>query len=950
MTPERWSQIREIFAAALETPAAERARFLESACGRDRDLRAEVEAALAASDDPSWPSPAGLALATAPELNPGDTFSHYRVESKLGEGGMGVVFRAADTKLHREVALKVVAREFAEDPAWRSRFQREARVLASLNHPNIAVIYGLEESGGQCAIAMELVEGFSLAERMAKGRIPVPEALAMARQIAEALEYAHEAGIVHRDLKPANVKLRHDGVVKVLDFGLAKSVDSKESAVETATGTGGVMGTPAYMAPEQAAGKHVDRRADIWSFGVLLFEMLSGRQVYARESTVETLAAVARDDPPWKELPAETPSVVVRSLQRCLDRNPKTRLRDIGEARIAIEKPEELAPTAPDTAPRGRRRFLAPALVSSVALSAVAAAALYLTRPRGLDLSSYKFMPVATDVEPEDHSSWSPDGKSIAYLKNFDGFDQVMVRNLDSPVPTQLTRLATGVYDSAPFFSQDSEQVYFIVRTGMDTALAGVAVVGGEPREVLSFHAPDHLMAATLSPDGKTLAFWQVYVEGGKRYRGVFISSPPGAPPRKYQPAPFRSAGAYIPNFLRFSPDGSRIVLSTPRSPSDEGGGTWDLPWPDGSNVHPRRLFDKDFPGAFDFSWMADSRHICLSDGDLHLADTRTGKHRQITASATRSVGAPSVSPDGKKIVFTERIEDLDIVEVPLDGTPPHPLIATARAEKSPSWSAAGDQMAFITLRTGDSEIWLRSPDGRWERPLVRQSDFQDKPAEFESVALSPDGTRVAYLRSGRLWVSPVSGGKASEVVTDGNLAFGGPSWSPDGSSLAYMVTVGGVYSLAVARVGSHQPLVLVPGAHCGSAPVWSPDGRWIACGGAAETVMLVSPDEAQKRSLPSPVASWYDRVVLVWSREAATLYVASSRAERSRLDAIDVRSGQIRKIAEYSRDIVFSDANAYTLAGSLSRDGKSFATTVFTRKAGLWMLEGFPQPTRSWF
>jgi serine/threonine protein kinase len=255
---DRWSQIQELYHAALELPPSARAHFLSQSSANDPELR------------------------------------------------------ATDTKLHREVALKVVAPEYAEDPNWLSRFQREARVLALLSHPHIAAIYGLEDSGGQCAIAMELVEGPTLAERNARGRLPIPEALAIARQIADALEYAHEKGIVHRDLKPANIKLRTDGIVKVLDFGLAKDVTPREAtaAMETATGGGVIVGTPAYMAPEQAAGLAVDRRADIWAFGVVLFEMLAGRQMYARKTTLETLAAVARDDPKWDELPAGTPAEV----------------------------------------------------------------------------------------------------------------------------------------------------------------------------------------------------------------------------------------------------------------------------------------------------------------------------------------------------------------------------------------------------------------------------------------------------------------------------------------------------------------------------------------------------------------------------------------------------------------------------------------------------------------
>jgi serine/threonine protein kinase len=342
---DRWSRVEACFHAAQELPTHERGDFLAKACAGEPEVRREVESLLAHEghadellESPAWKQVTPSSNETRSfVLIEGALLADYRIAGKLGAGGMGEVYRATDTKLHREVALKLLAADFAHDSAWLSRFQREACVLASLNHPHIAAIYGLEESGGVLAIAMELVEGPTLAERMAKGRIPVSEALAIAKQIAEALEYAHEKGIVHRDLKPANVKLRADGVVKVLDFGLAKTARVDEKPGVTATGEGVILGTPAYMSPEQAAGLAVDRRADIWAFGLVLFEMLTGRQIYARKTTLETLAAVARDEPKWDELPADTPVGIVGLLRRCLDRNVKNRLRDIGEARVAID-------------------------------------------------------------------------------------------------------------------------------------------------------------------------------------------------------------------------------------------------------------------------------------------------------------------------------------------------------------------------------------------------------------------------------------------------------------------------------------------------------------------------------------------------------------------------------------------------------------------------------------
>src|SRR5271157_1313534 len=291
-----------------------------------------------------------MALTSGTKLGP------YEIRSPLGAGGMGEVYRAADSKLGRDVALKVILPEFAQDARLMSRFQREAQVLASLNHTNIASIYGLEDSGGVRALVMELVEGPTLADRIKEGAIPLEEALPIAKQIAEGLEYAHERGIIHLDLKPANIKVTHDGKVKVLDFGLAKALqgdarprnlsNSPTMSLE-ATKAGIILGTAAYMSPEQARGKAVDRRADIWAFGVVFFEMLTGTKTFQGETVSDTLADVLRRTIDWSSLPPDTPPGVRRLLERCLERDPKRRLRDIGEARILLSDPNILAAPAP---------------------------------------------------------------------------------------------------------------------------------------------------------------------------------------------------------------------------------------------------------------------------------------------------------------------------------------------------------------------------------------------------------------------------------------------------------------------------------------------------------------------------------------------------------------------------------------------------------------------------
>src|SRR6187549_42591 len=281
-------------------------------------------------------------------LASGTPLGSYTIMSAIGAGGMGEVYRARDTKLNRDVAIKVLLPAVANDPDRLARFSREAQVLASLNHPNIAAIYGIEESAGVTALVMELVEGEDLSQRIARGAIPIDETLPIAKQIAEALEAAHEQGIVHRDLKPANIKVKTDGTVKVLDFGLARATDPVTNAPNVSqsptlttpamTQAGMILGTAAYMSPEQAKGRTVDKRADIWAFGVVVYEMLTGRRLFAAEDVSETLAAVLTRDLSMAALPAATPLRLQRLLARCLDRDPRMRLRDIGEARVEIER------------------------------------------------------------------------------------------------------------------------------------------------------------------------------------------------------------------------------------------------------------------------------------------------------------------------------------------------------------------------------------------------------------------------------------------------------------------------------------------------------------------------------------------------------------------------------------------------------------------------------------
>src|SRR5262245_21347359 len=386
MTSERWRRIERLYEAALQRPPAERGPFLDTACEGDERLRADVERLLAADDRagdflnaPAWEGAASALAVTktsASRAMPlvGAHIGPYDVLAPLGVGGMGEVYRARDTTLNRDVALKVLPDAFALDADRVARFRREATVLASVNHPHVAAISGSEEAGEVKALVLELVEGPTLADRIAGNRLPLDDALPIARQIADALEAAHERGIVHRDLKPANIKVRPDGVVKVLDFGLAKVVDVQDAV---ATNEGLIIGSAAYMSPEQARGKPADRRADLWAFGCVLYEMITGGRAFSGENLSDTLAAVITREPDWRSLADDTPEPIRRLLRRCLTKDPKNRLADASMARIEIDEALSGSQLDIPAARTTSRRF---AWASALLLAAAAIVAVVFAR------------------------------------------------------------------------------------------------------------------------------------------------------------------------------------------------------------------------------------------------------------------------------------------------------------------------------------------------------------------------------------------------------------------------------------------------------------------------------------------------------------------------------------------------------------------------------------------
>ena len=488
MTPERWRELTTIFHAAREREGAERAAYLDRACGGDAFLRAELESLLAAQGT------LGAGPVPAPQLSAGTMFGLYRVDELIGTGGMGQVYRATDTRLQRTVALKLLLPELTRDPGFSARFEREARLLASLNHPNVAAIYGFEQVDDVLALVLEYVDGQTLEQVIAGARPKtsgIEQTLLIARQIALAFEAAHDKGIIHRDLKPSNVKITPAGIVKVLDFGIARVANEEMPHAETlaVTHAGAVIGTAAYMSPEQARGLRVDKRTDIWAFGCVLYEMLTGRRAFAGTTASDSLARVLEREPEWSALPASAPESILRLVKRCLQKDPADRLRDIADARLEID--EALArPGAAVTAPVRRRSYV-PLILTALAAAAFAlVAAAIWWRPRQpppVETAAGQAMefPIVfpNNAMPADGLAISPDGRQIV-ANVWINSGSLWIAPLDGSPPRPLTG---GEGGSAPFWKPDSSTIGFFRGQLSDAAeLVTISANGGPVTRVAS--------------------------------------------------------------------------------------------------------------------------------------------------------------------------------------------------------------------------------------------------------------------------------------------------------------------------------------------------------------------------------------------------------------------------------------------------------------------------------
>jgi serine/threonine-protein kinase len=784
---------------------------------------------------------------------------------------MGEVYRARDGRLGRDVAIKVLPVAFARDAERVARFKREAHILASLNHPHIAGIHGLEEGEGTLALAMEYVDGEDLAQRLKRGAIPVEEALAIAAQVAEALEEAHEHGIVHRDLKPANVKLTSDGKVKVLDFGLAKAFESDPSGAgdsgdlshsptmtRQGTAAGLVLGTAAYMSPEQARGKKVDKRADIWSFGALVFEMLAGKRLFEGDTVTDVLAAVLRQDVNWSALPPATPSSVRTLLRRCLEREVKRRLRDIGEARLTLAEPGALPAAAPSVVSTpGRPSFATAAVLALVATASAAAAILVwtLTQPapsRAVTRLSIP-LPPGQVLTGNGGPAVSRDGRLIAYAaRDASGGSRLYVRPLDrfetSPLPD-----SEGAQQ--PFFSPDGSRVGFFARGKLLTA----SVAGGAPTPIAD--ASSQSLGGTWGEDD-AIVFAPALSSGLVR-----VSSSGGTPLQLTTPD--EAAGGYAHGRPQLLP-GSRWVLFTiwgaanaaDRGPallslekktwSHVADGIWSaryvrsghllLSGPRGVRAAP---FDLDRPGlvnpqtfvidqvystmAWSDSWfsVSDTGTLAYVPADFLLGTlTWVDREGRMVPASDKLVSLtdPALHPDRERIAFADRDDRLWTMDL-RRGTAT-PLTEDGQGTSAyPVWSRDGQSLTFASNRTGDWEIYSVPTSGGPAKRLLERKGNQ-----FPS-SYAPDGTLLFMERSkGRIGADLLTLGRDGAVTPflDSQPASKvGAQFSPDGHAVAYASDESGHDEIYVRPYGRPGDVVPVSSGG-GSAPRWSPDGREI--------------------------------------------------------------------------------------------------------------------------
>jgi Tol biopolymer transport system component len=882
MQAERWKRIEELYQAALAQPAEKRAAFLAQACPDDPQLRGEVQSLLDQQAD-SFLESAPLSAVRA--LSAGAKLGNFEIVELLGRGGMGEVWRARDTRLKRDVAIKVLPPGLARDPDRIARFEREARAASALNHPNIVAVYDIGRDNGTYWIASELVRGDTLRRVIEAGPLPAPRAIEIATQVAAGLAAAHAAGLVHRDLKPDNIMVTRGGHVKILDFGLAKQRrTSPDPTTADLTDEGMVMGTAGYMSPEQVRGEAVDHCADLFSFGVVLYEMLCGKRAFAGDSSVEVMNAILKDDPP--DLPASVPPALGRIVRRCLEKEPASRFQSAADLAFALQSSSSSLP--PPAAPK-RRAGLKWAGLAAASVAALGAAWFWLSRP--LPPPRITGTVQITNDGRGNGAPMLTDGTRLLFNLTFEP-RQVSVKG-GQPVPLSLPMQNATLADISP------DRTEFLMYRRLDSGGALTSrdsftlerlefwvapLLGGSPRRLGNLIAthrdwlnsgtgfptprrygewPEQQSAAVWSPDGQQL----VYAQDME----LHLARSDGTEVRKL------ATFAGYPFFVRWSPDGRRLRLSVSGT-GDTAASLWEVSVDDG-RVKPL-LPDWD-PSWYNCcgSWTTDGKYFVFqSRSNIWALGEKAGLLRRAIRQPFQLTTGPMAaywplpSRDGKRVFIAGYLARNEFLRYDLPSRRFVPELA----------GVSGDQLEFS--RDGKWVAYVSIPEGSLVRAAADGSQrlqLTSSPLAAGMPHWSPDGKQVAFFggtpgKPLRIYLVSFDGGAVRQVTNGESGKYGDwdPSWSPDGASLAFGANDKDLVaeeSIHVVDLKTNHVSAL-PGSEGMWSPRWSPDGRFIAgLSGSAVNKLILYDLRTQKQTQLSDLSGGCP----TWSRDGESLFFA---------------------------------------------------------------------------
>jgi Tol biopolymer transport system component/predicted Ser/Thr protein kinase len=942
-----------LYQLALERDESQRAAFLQDACAGDagRGDSAGTPSGTASRSGNAAPPP-------RPSVGPRQ-IAHYEIVARLGAGGMGEVFRARDLRLGRDVAIKVMHRGLSSNPDRRRRFEREAQAAAQLNHPNIATIYEIGDDEGTPFIAMELVEGRTLRELLRRGALQVHLVLRLASQVAGALAKAHAAGIVHRDLKPGNLMVTDDGLAKILDFGLVKLLPTSSDPDSEITGEGAVVGTVDYMSPEQAVAGPVDHRSDQFSFGSILYEMITGQRPFKRGTAAQTLVAIVRDAPdPVRKLRADAPRGLAAIVERCLAKDPAKRYATTSAlaAEVALaEAANRSLPSEPSSRPR--RVALTLALVAVGAIAGLSWLASRGRAPEGGDLPLA--VPLTSYPGREADPSFSPDGSQVVFTWNGErqSNQDIYVKVIGAENPLRLT--SDPAVDGSPAWSPDGSQIAFLrERPGGGSQVRLIPPTGGAERPVAEVAAsPEYGLA--WSPDGRRLAAVD-RSSPGTPLQIVVLDTETGAKVPLTSPTSIAGRGDAWP---AFSPDGRTVAFKRSMAPTAHY--VCVVPSTGGE---PRQLAPTT-PVTSPLAWMPDGREIvftalALTGGGSQALSTRAntgappvlwrmplrGGPASPLAGSTNAYGV-AVSREGHRLAFTQQTSDWDVWRVDLRASAadaPIRLIASTRFDGNAQFSPDGTRVAFTSARSGSLEIWIVDEDGGHPQRLT----FLGRTGSVGSPRWSPDGAQIAfdYVAEGDtgadVLVVSASGGQPRRVTTSPAPDVR-PCWSRDGRFLYFGSHRSGewqVWKVPVEgeTVGSAGQVT----RGGGYAAIESPDGEYLYF-----SRRLSLPEDPENSIWRVPVHGGEEQVVIESLHSSDTNWDVTPRGiyfvDRPAHASPDEERWAIRflDLGSHRESVVSTLRYPPRLSGpalSVSRDGRWLLVSQLQEESDLMLVEGF--------